>query len=678
MITVSSNFAANLLIEKLGADEHPADRRRRSARTACTCCAGVEDQKAFDKGLNNTTTARGLLVLLDKLAHGPRGRPAGRRRDDRDPEAAEVQRRDSRPGCRPARPSPTRPAPSPGSITTRPLSMPARPVHARGPRARHRRPEAERRLISQLSRLAFKQPNHRKRRKPARVKRRGSRRHSGMRTRILVGVAGCRRCRPRARRRLRPARRPRYKSPPVRRRRAASPGRSSRQAPSSRRGWSRSAPRFPGPSPSCPPTSTPSSSRVRSSRGSIPSFYESQLDAARGQLAQATAEASQMQTALDDAKRKLTRARGAGGPGADHPGRARRGRDHDAAGAADVRARQAAIQSARAGVKQAEVDLDRTVIRSPIDGIVVNRNVDVGQTDCRDAAVAGPLHDCRPPLDASAHRSQRRRSRRGQPRLGGLVPIESLGPRTFHGTVADVRLQPYAEQAGAVATAGTAGAAGLTAVSTTGSSGTPVPLRKYQLPDGIEHRSRRVYRIGASGQQRRTTAPPASAYRHESNCRPPRIVASCGRGPALSPTRLSSTCRTPTDVLAPGSDGHRHARRRLPSGCRPRLPNNALSFRPSPAMLERTGQADLTVRNGAGEVASSDRNAHVSQVWQFREQPVRAARRPDRAVRRPVDGSHQRPRASRGPARDERRRQIALRILLAHLARSASCAAITA
>jgi len=32
---------------------------------------GVEDDKAFQKGLNNTTTARGLLVLLDKLAKGP-------------------------------------------------------------------------------------------------------------------------------------------------------------------------------------------------------------------------------------------------------------------------------------------------------------------------------------------------------------------------------------------------------------------------------------------------------------------------------------------------------------------------------------------------------------------------------------------------------------------------------
>jgi HlyD family secretion protein len=39
---------------------------------------------------------------------------------------------------------------------------------------------------------------------------------------------------------------------------------------------------------------------------------------------------------------------------------------------------QAAIQSAEAGVKRAQVDLERTVIRSPIDGIVVNRAVDVG------------------------------------------------------------------------------------------------------------------------------------------------------------------------------------------------------------------------------------------------------------------------------------------------------------
>ena len=69
MITASSNFASNLLIEKLGADRI---QRTVSALGAdgMRVLRGVEDQKAFDKGLNNTTTARGLLVLHDKLAHG--------------------------------------------------------------------------------------------------------------------------------------------------------------------------------------------------------------------------------------------------------------------------------------------------------------------------------------------------------------------------------------------------------------------------------------------------------------------------------------------------------------------------------------------------------------------------------------------------------------------------------
>jgi beta-lactamase class A len=69
MITVSSNFAANLLIEKLGVENI---RRTVTALGAAgmQVLRGVEDQKAFDKGLNNTTTARGLMVLLDRIAHG--------------------------------------------------------------------------------------------------------------------------------------------------------------------------------------------------------------------------------------------------------------------------------------------------------------------------------------------------------------------------------------------------------------------------------------------------------------------------------------------------------------------------------------------------------------------------------------------------------------------------------
>jgi len=69
MITVSSNFAANLLIEKLGVENIRATVTRLGAG-GMQVLRGVEDQKAFDKGLNNSTTARGLLVLFDHLAHG--------------------------------------------------------------------------------------------------------------------------------------------------------------------------------------------------------------------------------------------------------------------------------------------------------------------------------------------------------------------------------------------------------------------------------------------------------------------------------------------------------------------------------------------------------------------------------------------------------------------------------
>jgi beta-lactamase class A len=69
MITVSSNFAANLLIDKLGVENIRATVTKLGA-DGMQVMRGVEDQKAFDKGLNNSTTARGLLVLFERLATG--------------------------------------------------------------------------------------------------------------------------------------------------------------------------------------------------------------------------------------------------------------------------------------------------------------------------------------------------------------------------------------------------------------------------------------------------------------------------------------------------------------------------------------------------------------------------------------------------------------------------------
>lgn len=68
-IIVSSNLATNILIEKLGA-ENVRKTVAALGGEGMVVLRGVEDQKAFDKGLNNATTARALMVLLEKIARG--------------------------------------------------------------------------------------------------------------------------------------------------------------------------------------------------------------------------------------------------------------------------------------------------------------------------------------------------------------------------------------------------------------------------------------------------------------------------------------------------------------------------------------------------------------------------------------------------------------------------------
>jgi hypothetical protein len=69
MITVSSNLATNLFVEKLGVDNIRATVHALHA-DGMSVLRGVEDNKAFEKGMNNTTTARGLLILLEVIATG--------------------------------------------------------------------------------------------------------------------------------------------------------------------------------------------------------------------------------------------------------------------------------------------------------------------------------------------------------------------------------------------------------------------------------------------------------------------------------------------------------------------------------------------------------------------------------------------------------------------------------
>lgn len=69
MITRSSNLATKLLVEKLGVENIRATVDSLHA-DGMKVLRGVEDGKAYREGLNNTTTARALLVLLEAIAKG--------------------------------------------------------------------------------------------------------------------------------------------------------------------------------------------------------------------------------------------------------------------------------------------------------------------------------------------------------------------------------------------------------------------------------------------------------------------------------------------------------------------------------------------------------------------------------------------------------------------------------
>ena len=67
MIIMSSNLATNLIIEKVDAKKVTQTMRQLGAADI-QVLRGVEDSKAFEKKLNNTTTAYDLMVIFDKLA----------------------------------------------------------------------------------------------------------------------------------------------------------------------------------------------------------------------------------------------------------------------------------------------------------------------------------------------------------------------------------------------------------------------------------------------------------------------------------------------------------------------------------------------------------------------------------------------------------------------------------
>lgn len=77
MITRSSNLATNAVITRLGAESITATAHALGAGPRTVVRRGVEDQKAFDRGINNEMTTRDLAGLFAALERGTVAGPAG-------------------------------------------------------------------------------------------------------------------------------------------------------------------------------------------------------------------------------------------------------------------------------------------------------------------------------------------------------------------------------------------------------------------------------------------------------------------------------------------------------------------------------------------------------------------------------------------------------------------------
>ncbi len=114
---------------------------------------------------------------------------------------------------------------------------------------------------------------------------------------------------------------------------------------------------------------------------------------------------------------------------------------------AQLKANEAAESQSQANLNQAQVDLSHTIIATPIDGVVISRNVDVGQTVAASFQapvlflIANDLTRMR--VNASIDEADVGRVREGQE---VTFHVDAFPEREFAGTVEQVRLNPTSVQ----------------------------------------------------------------------------------------------------------------------------------------------------------------------------------------------------------------------------------------
>ena len=178
-----------------------------------------------------------------------------------------------------------------------------------------------------------------------------------------------------------------------------------------------------------------------------PSLFEARLAQAQANLASARANVERSRAAVEDARQKYERARELASqnllPQSDLESAKA---TYDGAVAQD-RANQAAVAQSEASLNQARLDVEHTVIQAPIDGVVLARNVDVGQTVAASLqaptlfVIANDLTQME--VNASIDEADIGRVGAGQP---VTFRVDAFPDDSFSGAVKQVRLQPITNQ----------------------------------------------------------------------------------------------------------------------------------------------------------------------------------------------------------------------------------------
>jgi HlyD family secretion protein len=178
-----------------------------------------------------------------------------------------------------------------------------------------------------------------------------------------------------------------------------------------------------------------------------PSTIQTQIEQARANLARAQADLERLKVASDDANNKLRRARELSArqliPASDLETAEVTARAADA----QIRSAEASIAQSQASLRQNEVNLEHTVITAPIDGLVISRNVDRGQTVA--ASMQAPtLFVLAADLTKMQVVANLDESDVGRIRPGQAVRfhVDAYPTEEFTGKVTQVRLQPIIQQ----------------------------------------------------------------------------------------------------------------------------------------------------------------------------------------------------------------------------------------